>query len=84
MLLTIDQLKLKPYSLIHNTGTLPIVRNMTYHGAQQHPMCKDEIIEVTNCYKERYIAKFYGACEDLRKVMDKCLQKEVHRFPNVH
>lgn len=50
---------------------------MTHHGVHLHPLCAEIIVKVTDCYKQRYIAKFWGVCEDLRQEMDACLFKEV-------
>jgi COX assembly protein 2 len=41
-----------------------------------HPTCREVIENLHRCHKERYIAKFFGACNNERAAVDRCLQAE--------
>lgn len=42
-----------------------------------HPLCKDAILALEKCHKENQYAKFWGACNEVRRELDKCLGEEV-------
>eukprot|EP00029_Vermamoeba_vermiformis_P004601 TRINITY_DN15154_c0_g1_i1.p1 TRINITY_DN15154_c0_g1~~TRINITY_DN15154_c0_g1_i1.p1 ORF type:complete len:111 (+),score=24.11 TRINITY_DN15154_c0_g1_i1:25-333(+) len=41
-----------------------------------HPLCKDVIERFQQCHQENQVGKFFGACNDLRTELDKCLYEE--------
>ena len=44
---------------------------------EEHPKCKQHVQNYLKCTKERKIAKFFNACDKLRREMDICLSEEV-------
>ena len=53
------------------------------------PLCAgcsaDEIVALQRCHRDRSIAKFFGACNDIWLTLDECLKvdKEVRRKANM-
>ncbi|PRP89415.1 hypothetical protein PROFUN_01278 [Planoprotostelium fungivorum] len=41
-----------------------------------HDRCKKEIMALHTCHAENPYKKFIGECNDVRRVLDKCLQLE--------
>lgn len=42
----------------------------------EHPICRDVILALHKCHRERSWAKFLGACNEHKYNLDKCLAYE--------
>jgi len=41
-----------------------------------HPDCQEVIKALVTCHEERYVAKWVGACNEVKAALDLCLRKE--------
>jgi hypothetical protein len=39
-----------------------------------HPLCETEVSSLVKCHEERYIAKFWGVCNDAKTALDMCFR----------
>lgn len=42
----------------------------------KHPTCEEIIVKFKLCHQEHPVAKFWGACNDLKKQLDRCFREE--------
>jgi hypothetical protein len=42
-----------------------------------HPLCKQFILALEECYEENPFGKFFGSCNNIRLQLDRCLHEEV-------
>jgi len=51
----------------------------------QVPMCAEQIVALQSCHRERSLAKFLGACNEVWLTLDQCLKvdKELRRKANM-
>jgi len=50
-----------------------------YLAHELHPDCVKQIDDLMNCHKDRPYAKFWGACNDYKRLLDVCLGEEYER-----
>ena len=44
-----------------------------------HPSCEEMVQALKNCHSDNVYAKFWGACNEPKALMDKCFREEKER-----
>lgn len=42
----------------------------------KHPLCREKVIALTTCHREKALTKFIGACNDEKWALDACLRAQ--------
>jgi COX assembly protein 2 len=43
---------------------------------KEHPLCEEQVQALVRCHEERNVAKWFGACNDVKRELSACLREE--------